>query len=85
MARILEQQIEATEHALFEGQPPRVKLAGTMHHVRNMEKRVKYLEDGVSTMVKKLSLAQSDLAVASGEFCRAQVMAASFEAEVAAE
>ena len=84
MASILEQQIRATEMALFSGQPPRVKMATAQEQVHIAARRLKHLVELTAAATKKLDAAQAAQTQAEEELRRAEAYRASFEVEVAA-
>ena len=84
MAVILEQQIAATEMALFAGQPPRVKAAAALEQVAVATRRLKHLVGVTDAASKKFDAAQAAQKQCEGELRRAEAYHAGFEAEVAA-
>ena len=84
MAVILEQQIAATEMALFTGQPPRVKMAAAQEQVAIATRRLRHLVEITGAATKKLDAAQVAQKQCEDELRRAEAYHAGFEAEVAA-
>ena len=84
MAVILEQQIAATEMALFAGQPPRVKAAAALEQVAVATRRLKHLAGLTDAASKKLDAAQAAQKLCEEELRRAEAYHAGFVAEVAA-
>ena len=84
MVEILEQQIAATELALFAGQPPRVKAAAALEQVEVATRRLKHLAGLADSAAKKLEAAQAAHKQCQEELRRAEAYHAGFLAEVAA-